>query len=99
MDDAAGAVEVAPLEREPLLGSEASPGGEDDERPERAELVRHRLDVGPRSNGWISFRFGSGTRDELRRERWLDPGKRRGQPPVNYPRPPVGLQAKPGTPT
>jgi hypothetical protein len=40
------AIEVAPLERDPLVRSEPCLGGEDDQRPEGGpELERERIDL------------------------------------------------------
>ena len=51
-DDARLTIEVAPLERSPLLGPQAGTGGENGDRREaRVELGRDRLDLLPGREG------------------------------------------------
>jgi hypothetical protein len=60
VDDALGPVEVTPLEREPLLGAETRPGGEDHERPVGPISSATASTSAHVSKGRISSRFGSG---------------------------------------
>lgn len=61
LDDPLVAVDVALLERDPLCGTKASRGREQDHRPiALAEPVRDRLNLCHDSNGHCSFRRGVG---------------------------------------
>ena len=61
VDDAGRPVDVAPLERKPLLDSQAGQGDEDgDGGTLGGELVGDRLELGDRVEVGVSRRFGSG---------------------------------------